>query len=92
LNRCADCPLLPKTDRTENGMQSVSYDRRVHPFGRSRPVERATRRIKSTASGKRQVVVTCNIADAISSFVAERRRKIELKWLEPGYWVMGRAV
>jgi cobalt-zinc-cadmium resistance protein CzcA len=82
---------LPKTDRTEDGVQSVSYDRPAFiPLAEVADLnEQPGPNQISRESGKRRVVVTCNIRGRdISSFVAEAQEKIrdQVK-LEPGYWI-----
>jgi cobalt-zinc-cadmium resistance protein CzcA len=82
---------LPKTDRTEDGVQSVSYDRPAFiPLAEVADLnEQPGPNQISRESGKRRVVVTCNIRGRdISSFAAEAQEKIrdQVK-LEPGYWI-----
>jgi cobalt-zinc-cadmium resistance protein CzcA len=82
---------LPKTDRTEDGVQSVSYDRPAFiPLAEVADLnEQPGPNQISRESGKRRVVVTCNIRGRdISSFVAEAQEKIrdQVK-LEPSYWI-----
>jgi cobalt-zinc-cadmium resistance protein CzcA len=82
---------LPHTEESGKSVRSVSLD---HPaFIPLAEVADLTEQPGpnqiSRESGKRRIVVTCNIRGRdISSFVAEAQRKIrEDVKLEPGYWI-----
>jgi cobalt-zinc-cadmium resistance protein CzcA len=82
---------LPRTEHSEEEVRSVSLDRPAFiPLGEVADLdEQPGPNQISRESGKRRVVVTCNIRDRdISSFVAEAQQKIrdEVK-LEPGTWI-----
>ncbi len=82
---------LPRSEHAEEGVRNVSLDRPAFiPLGEVADLdEQPGPNQISRESGKRRVVVTCNIKGRdISSFVAEEQRKIrdEVK-LEPGYWI-----
>ena len=82
---------LPRTEHSDNSVRNVSLDRPAFiPLGEVADLdEQPGPNQISRESGKRRVVVTCNIRGRdISSFVAEAQQKIrdEVK-LEPGYWI-----
>jgi heavy metal efflux system protein len=82
---------LPRTERPEASMQSVSYDQPAFiPLAEVADLtEQPGPNQISRENGKRRVVVTCNIRGRdIGSFVAEAQEKIrdQVK-LEPGYWI-----
>jgi heavy metal efflux system protein len=82
---------LSRADNSDEGLQNTSLERTAFiPLGEVADLnEQPGPNQISRESGKRRVVVTCNIRGRdISSFVAEAQDKIrnELK-LEPGYWI-----
>jgi cobalt-zinc-cadmium resistance protein CzcA len=82
---------LSRADNSDEGLRNASLERPAFiPLGEVADLdEQPGPNQISRESGKRRVVVTCNIRGRdISSFVAEAQRKIrdEIK-LEPGYWV-----
>jgi len=82
---------LPRMEGSENPLRNASLDRPAFiPLGEVAELEEQPGPNQiSRESGKRRVVVTCNIRGRdIGSFVAEAQRKIrdEIK-LEPGYWM-----
>ena len=82
---------LPRTQHSEDGVRNVSLDRPAFiPLGEVADLEEQPGPNQiSRESGKRRIVVTCNIRGRdISSFVAEAQQKIrdEVK-LESGYWI-----
>ena len=81
----------PEDEHTEGNMQQVALDRPAFiPLGEVAELDDQPGPNQiSRESGKRRVVVTCNIKGRdISSFVAEAQQKIrEQVILEPGYWI-----
>ena len=82
---------LPRSDHAAEGLQSVALERPAFiPLAEVADlVEQPGPNQISRESGKRRVVVTCNIRGRdISSFIAEAQQKIrdQVK-LEPGYWI-----
>jgi cobalt-zinc-cadmium resistance protein CzcA len=82
---------LPRGDHNREGVQNVSLDAPAFiPLAEVAELnEQPGPNQISRESGKRRLVVTCNIRGRdISSFVAEAQQKIrdEVK-LEPGYWI-----
>ncbi len=82
---------LPRRETPETGARNASSDRPSFiPLGEVADFdEQPGPNQISRESGKRRVVVTCNIRGRdIGSFVAEAQRKMrdEIK-LEPGYWI-----
>lgn len=82
---------LSRPDNSDEGLRNASLERPAFiPLGEVADLdEQPGPNQISRESGKRRVVVTCNIRGRdISSFVAEAQKRIrnELK-LEPGYWI-----
>ena len=82
---------LSRSDNSEEGLRDASLERSAFiPLSEVADLDESPGPNQiSRESGKRRVVVTCNIRGRdISSFVVEAQRKIreELK-LEPGYWI-----
>ncbi len=82
---------LPRPENSDESVQHVALERPAFiPLGEVADlVEQPGPNQISRESGKRRVVVTCNIRGRdISSFVAEAQQKIrdQVK-LEPGYWI-----
>lgn len=82
---------LSRADDSDEGLRNASLERPAFiPLGEVADLdEQPGPNQVSRESGKRRVVVTCNIRGRdISSFVAEAQRKIrdEVK-LPPGYWI-----
>lgn len=82
---------LSRADNSDEGLRNASLERPAFiPLGEVADLdEQPGPNQISRESGKRRVVVTCNIRGRdISSFVAEAQQKIrdEIK-LEPGYWI-----
>jgi cobalt-zinc-cadmium resistance protein CzcA len=82
---------LSRADNSDEGLRAASLERPAFiPLGEVADLdEQPGPNQISRESGKRRVVVTCNIRGRdISSFVAEAQQKIrdEIK-LEPGYWI-----
>jgi cobalt-zinc-cadmium resistance protein CzcA len=82
---------LSRPDSSDEGLRNASLDRSAFiPLGEVAEIdEQPGPNQISRESGKRRVVVTCNIRGRdISSFVAEAQEKIrnDVK-LDPGYWI-----
>lgn len=82
---------LARADNSDDGLRNASLERSAFiPLGEVAEIdEQPGPNQISRESGKRRVVVTCNIRGRdISSFVAEAQEKIrnDVK-LEPGYWI-----
>jgi heavy metal efflux system protein len=82
---------LSRADNSDQGLRNASLERSAFiPLGEVAEIdEQPGPNQISRESGKRRVVVTCNIRGRdISSFVAEAQEKIrnDVK-LEPGYWI-----
>jgi cobalt-zinc-cadmium resistance protein CzcA len=82
---------LARADNSDDGLRNASLERSAFiPLGEVAEIdEQPGPNQISRESGKRRIVVTCNIRDRdISSFVAEAQEKIrnDVK-LEPGYWI-----
>jgi cobalt-zinc-cadmium resistance protein CzcA len=82
---------LARADNSDDGLRNASLERAAFiPLGEVAEIdEQPGPNQISRESGKRRIVVTCNIRGRdISSFVAEAQEKIrnDVK-LEPGYWI-----